>query len=199
MADTGWESKTAEDLRGASDRLFYEWQMLTGIAEAFEEGVDDQLTRKLLIEAGAIHSRNLVDFFYGEEQRERKKRRVRQDDMVAEHFFQEKGDWREARGELPSALEYDELVFYVDKQIVHLVYPQRERKGWDFTGIGNALQPALETFLGMIDEEQVGDRWKGLLERPEDSLDPGWGRLRNLIEAKGQSQKSGRSRNVQID
>ena len=176
------KERTAEELRGVSDRLFYEWQMLAGIAQAFEEGVDDQLIKNVLIESGAIHSRNLIDFFYGYEQ----KPRLRSDDMVAEDLFEEPGDWPEARGSLPDALEYDGLVFYVDKQVVHMVYPQRPKRIWDFTAIADGLQPTLEKFIGMVGHDGLGDRWKQLLEHREGSLGRRWEGLRHLIEAKVQ-------------
>ena len=189
MTDARREKRTSEELKAASDRLFYEWQMLDRIARVLEEGVDDQLIENVFIESGAVHSRNLADFFYGYEQKQqgKKKGRVRRDDMVAEDFFEEPGDWWEARGKLPDALGYDDLDFYVNKQVVHMVYPQRERKRWNFAKIADRLQPALETFIERLDEEQVGDRWKGLVERPEDSLVPRWQRLRSLIQAKVQS------------
>ena len=179
-----------EELKGASDRLFYEWRMLVGVEQALASHLlhDHLILRNALIEAGAIHSRNLVHFFYGYELwQEKKEGLVKPDDMVAEDFFHEEGGWREARGSRPDVLESEELVSYVHKQVAHMVYPQRDKKAWDFVKITDALQPALEMFVGMLDEEQMGDRWKGLLERPEGSVGPRWQRLRSLIQAKVQS------------
>ncbi|MFQ5945111.1 MAG: hypothetical protein ACE5NC_02545 [Anaerolineae bacterium] len=129
-----------------------------------------------------------MGFFYGYKPKlkpeKRKKGQVRPDDMVAEDFFQEPADWWRIRGDPPDALDYDALGVYVDKQVAHMVYPKRQKKDWDFIEIAQDLQPVLERFIEMLDEEQVGDRWRGLVELPENSVGPRWQRLRSLIQAK---------------
>lgn len=55
------------------------------------------------------------------------------------------------------------------------------RKIWDFTEITDAIQPALERFVGLVKPEYLGDRWWNLVN---DQKGYRWDELKNQIEAK---------------
>lgn len=175
------DQRTGEELQNKSDHLFYEWKMLTEIEQAYQaRRAANQFVQNLLIESFAIHGRNLVHFLYAYEG----KNPPRKNDAIAEDYFPSPGVWQKARPPMPDALQYNKFGFYADKQIAHMVYSEEPKKDWDFTPIANAIQPALEKFISMIGNDQLGDRWRDDLPRQTGRR---WDKLKELIQEKGSS------------
>jgi hypothetical protein len=174
--------RTEAELQLISNRLFYEWQMLTRSTQTLETIVDDQLLTNTLEESCAIHARALVKFLFAHQA----KNEPRLTDAIAEDFFSDPNEWHH---DLPPELGYEAFGIFADKQIAHIVYTDEQgdhpinqgHHKWNFTAITNAIQPAFEKFMSMVPKEKLGDRWADLIESQPG---PRWDRLRRLVRDK---------------
>jgi hypothetical protein len=134
--------RTKDELRGASNHLAYEIQMLRVVANSLASGIAGESSpmANVLIESFTIHARNLLYFRYADKPWE--------DDVIAEDFFASADDWRDARPQEPSVLS--NLRGRVGKEVAHLTYARlavtAETKGWAFLDIAAAFQAATEKF-----------------------------------------------------
>jgi hypothetical protein len=174
--------RSQEVLRTVSNRLFYEWQVLTSLAQALTTG--NQMLKNAFIESCAIHARALVKFLYAY----RGKNEPRIDDAIAEDYFSSPDEWQNNQPAIPRTLCYKSFGIFADKQIAHIVYTNEknesiigQKKNWDFTEVADSIQPALEKFVSMIQKEQLGDRWLTLLEN---QTGPRWDELKRQVSNK---------------
>src|SRR5258708_1576575 len=97
-----------------------------------------------LVEAFALHTRNLVDFFYTP---------ATGDDVVAQHFFRQPGAWATVRPPLSSTLKTAKQ--RANKEISHLTYGRlkvtAQTKPWLVGPITSALEAVLAVFLDRAD------------------------------------------------
>jgi len=109
------------------------------------------------LEAFAIHIRSLLDFFYLDREK------AKPDDVLAEHYFSEPGDWIRDRPEL-SKSKIKEIKTRVAKEVAHLTY-ERNRIAeiewdWPILEYKSVILDALEVFLQNVDNANLSDRWK---------------------------------------
>ena len=186
MVKPSRKPRSADELRTISNRLFYEWQMLTELAHALGTNVvNDKLVKNAFIESAAIHGRTLKKFLYADDGGN-----LQDTDAIAEDFFSNRrNEWYAARPERPSALEYNTFGIFADLQIAHLIYSDTKGKGiidqghkdWDFTEVADAIQPAIEKFISLVQREQLGDRWWKQLN---DQSGLRWDKIKRQIAAK---------------
>jgi hypothetical protein len=187
-----WELKVAitrpqpnvTELRKITDRLFYEWRMLTNplpelraLADKLPKTSADELLESAFVESCAVHARALVDFFYAYDGN----RRLRDDDAIANDFFPNLGIWKNACPTRSKELTRKAFKDFANRQIVHIVYDKRDKHEWYFEAIADALQPVIEKFISMVQAEQLGKRWRKELESRSG---PRWDGLKSLVAAK---------------
>jgi hypothetical protein len=153
------KQRSNQELCTITNRLFYEWQMLSISTEMLRSGAE-KIIGNALIESSAIHSRALVKFFFPFEG----KRPPRSTDAIADDFFITSDEWKNVCPKIPDELDYDTFGKYADKQIAHIIYSEEEKHQWNFTLIADTLQPILEKFVELLKPEQLGDRWSSQLK-----------------------------------
>jgi hypothetical protein len=105
-----------------------------------------------LIEAFALHSRVLLEFFYAETNPKFP------DDVRAEQYFPSAEAWRSVRPRL-SKEDYDGIRNRVGKEIAHLTYARQlvtpEDKPWPILWITDILDEAASAFVSGVDERHI--------------------------------------------
>jgi hypothetical protein len=100
--------------------------------------------RNALVEVFAVHTRNLIDFFYGTGKR---------DDVVAADFFSDKRRWQAIRPALTQRLRSAKK--RANKEMSHLTYSRLQvaanQKGWDATAITRDFDSVLQAFFERAD------------------------------------------------
>lgn len=147
--------RTDDELRAASDHLYYEIQMLRGTMALLATGTNGQsVLSNALIESFTIHARALMHFLYP-------LGRPQPSDVLAENFF-DAGDWMAMRPDEPAV--FGTARGRVNKEIAHLTYDRQlvtpELKGWDFVTLGNAILEIMQTFLRAMPQRLLGIRWQ---------------------------------------
>lgn len=149
--------RTQDELRRASDHLYYEIWMLNSLAQGLASGIfGEGVINNALLESFVIHARALLDFFYTDKPRHA-------DDVVAQDFFPTPEQWPKARPKKSQALK--KVHRRVAKEVAHLTYTRQEvapaAKGWPFMDIAQEINTAIDKFLGIIPEHLLGPRWDG--------------------------------------
>ena len=147
--------RTDDELKTASDHLYYEIQMLRGTMALLATGTTGQsVLSNALIESFTIHARALMDFLYPSG-------RPQSSDVLAEDFF-DAGGWMAIRPDEPAV--FGTARGRVNKEIAHLTYDRQlvtpELKGWDFVTLGNAILEIMQTFLRAMPQRLLGIRWQ---------------------------------------
>lgn len=105
-----------------------------------------------LIEAFALHSRVLLEFFYA------KPNPKFPDDVRAEQYFESPEAWYSMRPQV-SKEEYDGIRKRVGKEIAHLTYTRQliapEEKPWPISWISDVLDKATYAFVSGADESLI--------------------------------------------
>lgn len=166
------KERTITELCKITDRLFYEWDMLTISAQELQD-ITDKFLESVFIESGAIHSRAPVKFLYSSNSMS--------DDAIAEDFFINAKLWTDARSPMPADLTYENFVKFANRQIAHIVYTDEDKHQWNFTAIAEALQPTLEKFIESIRQDQLGERWFSLLDSQVGTY---WEKFKQLVNSK---------------
>jgi quinol monooxygenase YgiN len=166
------KQRTSTELRKITDRLFYEWQMLTNLTQALQT-VTDQSLENTFIESCAIHSRALVKFLYAP--------KSMPNDAIAEDLFSVSNIWTNARPTIHEDLTNENFVKFANKQIAHIIYSDEDKYKWNFIAIANAIQPALEKFIELIDKDQLGNRWSSNLNNQTGMH---WEKIKLLVNSK---------------
>lgn len=126
-----------------ADHLMYELAMLWGSSRLLGS-TSSKALNNTVVEAVALHARNLIDFFYTE---------PKQDDVAAIHFFSDPLVWPQVRPACPTILQ--EAKTRANKEISHLTYTRLlvtpEAKEWPVADIIRALDVALNAFCDHAD------------------------------------------------
>jgi len=156
--------RSEDELRGASDHLYYEIQMLQGTMKLLATGaIGQSLLSNALIESFTVHARALIHFLYPS-------KHPHPTDVLAEDFFKA-GEWEEKRPVEPEI--FIAVRGRVNKEIAHLTYDRQlvkpELKGWNFVTLGNSILEIMQVFIGAIPKQLLGSRWQQV--DPENSSD----------------------------
>lgn len=122
--------------------LKYEIRMFRDTCDSFNDWSKfNQFNKNLLIESLALHTRVLIDFFYGE--------RKYPDDIIAQDLLPNSVIWSNIRQKIPQILE--EAKTKTDKQAAHLSLLRLELKekgenGWKFDKISQEMKKIIEIF-----------------------------------------------------
>ena len=111
-----------------------------------------------LVEAFALHSRVLMEFFYA------KPNPKFPDDVRAEQYFVSPDEWHKLRPTL-SKEDYDGIRNRVGKEIAHLTYARQlvspEDKPWPISWMSSVLDEAASAFVSAVDEGLVHPLLRG--------------------------------------
>ena len=154
------KQRTQQELRDASDHLYYEIWMLTSLAKHMASGITGEgFINNAFLESFTIHARGLLYFLYDE--------KPKPDDVIADDFFPTSQKWKEARPEKTEVLE--KVHKRVGKEVAHLTYARQdvtpEMKKWPFLQIANDIKVSFNEFLRIVPEELLGLRWKNEKEQ----------------------------------
>jgi hypothetical protein len=183
--------KSVSDLRAGSNRVYYEYWMLHHLTDILNQKLlteNDQalanihfnpnstgiiqsasvldknrnVTNNALLEAFGIHVRALLDFFYGLEIFEKRKKYNRHpDDVFAEDFFDSTKHWRDIRPQIP--VDFNTIRRRVNKEIAHITFEgakvQPESKVWLFEENKRTIDSAYNIFRDQALKEWLGERW----------------------------------------
>jgi hypothetical protein len=136
------ETRTDEELRGASEHLAYEIEMFFAMARALGSGaLGVGPLANAALESFTIHARTLLHFFYAD--------KPQPDDVIAQDYFSDPQEWQEKRPSKTPLLET--LHRRVGKEVAHLTYVRlavtNEQKQWNFGQISNDITIVLNKFL----------------------------------------------------
>lgn len=152
--------RSQDELRQASNHLFYEIWMFQTLAQGMASGIAGEgAINNALLESFAIHVRALTGFCYSDN--------PRSDDIVAEDFFSDSNEWQTKRPEKTELL--DKAKKRADKEVAHLTYTRldvtSEQKNWEFLKIFNYLQVSIKIFLDNVPIELLGSNWEDTKRR----------------------------------
>lgn len=136
-------------LRKSAEHLYYEvlmfYQTLTALTKQ-----RNQIEVNILLDAFAIHTRNLFDFFYP-------KKNIRRDDMSVLDFVEKRRLFHQNKTRKKDLLF---IVRKADKQVAHLTYSRnrynQNNKGWAFIDIGNKMVKTLNSFYQSLPNNRKG-------------------------------------------
>jgi hypothetical protein len=149
-------SRSDNELRAASDHLYYEIQMLQGTMALLATGATGQsILSNALIESFTIHARVLLHFLYPAGSRQ-------SSDVLAEDFFDDVEHWLAIRPDEPEV--FGTARGRVNKEIALLTYDRQlvtpELKGWNFVSLGKEILKIVEIFRSAIPPRLLGQRWQ---------------------------------------
>ncbi len=147
--------RSEDELRAASEHLFYEWWMLQFTADQLLSGNHrDARLLNALLEALVIHYRSLLDFFYPGEH-------PRPDDMIAHDYFDEPKQWEQVRLEPPTTLTAERTRAH--KEIAHLTYARLDvtpdAKGWNHVQIRRHFEAIFAIFVHHVPTARLDSAW----------------------------------------
>ncbi len=181
---------TDDDLRKASDHLFYEIWMINRLFAIFSSGSTATLQSKPVSHTHTNSSSVIVQSTgilksSGNSAKEElqvinnaiiealaihlralldffylNKKRW-DDDVIAVHFFLDKKDWINARP-LKSKKEIKDIKDRVNKEIAHLTYYRQTvvNKSWSFQELVDDINNNVSIFCEITSDKLLGDRWK---------------------------------------
>jgi hypothetical protein len=178
---------TEDNLRKASDHLFYEIWMINRIALILESQSNSMPgttstaythtteTTVLLRSTGTfrvdveeddtrlIRNNALIEAF-GMHTRSLLDffyTNAEHDDVIASHFFSPPSIWENARP-FKSKEELKEIKDRINKEIAHLTYTRNDVKSklWPFKEIQTDLNKIVEVFLSRVSKNLLGSRWE---------------------------------------
>src|SRR5271157_886788 len=152
--------RAQDELRQASNHLFYEIWMFQTLAQGVTIGIAGEgPINNALLESFTIHVRALIGFFYSES--------PRNDHIVAEDFFQNPNDWMNKRPLKTELLEIAKK--RADREVAHLTYARiditPEEKQWEFLKIFNDLQIPIGVLLDNVSIDLLGSNWDEIKRR----------------------------------
>lgn len=148
-------SRSQEELKEASNHLYYEIWMFQTLSQAMALGIAGEgPINNSLLESFTIHVRALIGFFYSEN--------PRNDDIIAEDFFKNENDWHNIRPIKTEIL--DKAKRRADKEVAHLIYNRLEvtpeKKHWEFIKIFDDLQALVNIFIENVPIDSLGSNWE---------------------------------------
>ena len=146
---------TKYTLKKAAEHLFYEaWMFYQTLVLLTKP--QHQLEVNILLDAFAIHARNLFDFFYP-------KQHFKPDDMVVSDFVTKPKVFNAGK------TKKRDLVFVIrkaDKQVAHLTYARnrynQKTKPWPFVDIGRKMHKTLSAFYDALPDSYK--KWQYIIE-----------------------------------
>ncbi len=168
----GGQRRSREELRIASEWVFYEYWMVKGLCYLWNESgdfVEIALTRNAMIDSLLIHSRALVDFFY------RDSVKVHTDDVLAIQYLDDGRKWHEKHNGDPDW--FKDLRKRINRQVAHVTYTRvvGQREPWTIGAIFDleqGIDEVLVEFLGLVPEDLLGKRWNRFREERHLSKPP---------------------------
>jgi len=134
---------TRYKLRKATEHIYYEAWMFYQTLSLLKVS-RNPIGRNILLDAFAIHTRNLFDFFYP-------KKTNRHDDMSVNDYVSDSSYFKSNRTPKRDLLF---IVRKADKQVAHLTYIRnrynKKSKNWPFLRIGQRMHKNLEAFYFSI-------------------------------------------------
>ena len=149
------KARNLDELRGASNHLYYEVWMLSSLANGIASGIAGQgPIANALLESFVIHVRAVMDFLYAET--------AKPDDVVAEDFFDSPDQWTSIRPQLSETLSHAKR--RAGKEVAHLTYARLDvtpaTKPWKFVQIADDISSVMNAFLQNVSRGKLGSRWK---------------------------------------
>lgn len=148
MADRSIPSEYT--LKKASEHIYYEAWMLFETAAMLMQP-HSQRDTNILLDAFAVHTRNLFEFLYPKEGLARKKKQPKDSDILVTDYIVKKRYYRDNR---PSKKELEFVLRKANKQVSHLTYTRNRytanNKPWPFVQITNNIHQALVTFYAAL-------------------------------------------------
>ncbi|MCA1807047.1 MAG: hypothetical protein LC687_04250 [Actinobacteria bacterium] len=140
-----------EELRAASNHLYYEIWMLYSAAHRLPAATHGTVAHNALIESFAIHLRAVLDFLFPPQQ-------AYESDVLAVDFVTP----------LPYDTRISELLDRlrerVHTEVAHLTYGRQEvsieAKQWNLTEVLNAILPLARVFVDAVPSNLLGSRWQ---------------------------------------
>jgi hypothetical protein len=137
--------RTEEELKKASEDLFYEVWMFTNLARGMASGVfNDGVIKNALLESFCIHTRVPLDFLFAEKPRD--------DDIIAEDYFSSPEKWAVIKTTKSENLQH--IHHRVGKEVTHLTYARQlvtlKAKEWNFIDIANEINQVFDQFLALV-------------------------------------------------
>jgi hypothetical protein len=125
------------------EELNYEFWMFTETCERLNQCQNSEFERNLLLESLAIHSRLLIDFFYGD------KNPKYPNDLIAQDFLSDDVNWKKERP--PQTQLLIDAKYKADKQLAHLSrwrikIEQDGKRGWDWNAIKIDMKEIIKKF-----------------------------------------------------
>lgn len=146
---------TKHSLKKSTEHLYYEawmfYQTLIPLTQSRH-----QIEVNILLDAFAVHTRNLFDFFYP-------KQHYKSDDMLVTDFI------NKPRFFNANKTKKKDLIFIVrktDKQVAHLTYTRnrfnKKTKPWPFIEIGRKMHKTLSAFYDVLPKSYK--KWAHIIE-----------------------------------
>jgi len=146
---------TKYTLQKASEHIFYEvwmfYQTLTFLRKA-----QNLIERNILLDAFAVHTRNLFDFFYP-------KAKLKADDIIVSDYLPNLKNFNLKKTKKKNLLF---IVRKTDKQVAHLTYARnrynQKTKSWPFVDIGIKMYKTIDAFYSALPE--LYKKWRYMIE-----------------------------------
>ncbi len=147
--------RNKKELLRASEQLYYEFWMLTSVAQGLASGMAVRgWLQNALLESFIIHVRALLDFFYTND--------PKSDDIVALDYFSDKELWKTLRPTLSRTLRIAKK--RAGKEVAHLTYARLktspENKTWAFMDITTEVQAIVSIFLKNTPGSLLASQWE---------------------------------------
>jgi len=144
-------------LKKSTEHLLYEvWMFYQTLVLLTKP--QDVVSRNILLDAFAIHTRNMFDFFYP-----KKPNMLKKDDMIVNDFMIDK---RQFDHNKTSKRELFFIIRKADKQVAHLTYARNrysaKNKSWHFVLIGRKFNNTLCAFYDSLAVNQ--QKWKKIVD-----------------------------------
>lgn len=159
------KNRTNEELKKISKDLYYEYLMFCYSIQTLPKDFvrNDEKLKNSIIEVFAIHTRNLLMFFFDEKPRD--------DDVVANDFFPEYNEWNIIKEKNEDNDLIEKISKRVNKEVAHLTYKRlevkEEEKSWgNIINITSKLFNKLfNEFLSSVSNDKLGDNFLVLKEQ----------------------------------
>jgi hypothetical protein len=161
--------RSDEDLVAISEHLLYEIDLLYKTARVlatFGHAQDSKaiIIRNALLESFAIHTRNLIDFFYQD--------KPNSDQVIAQDFFDNGDLWVQQRPTKSQFLKKTSI--RVHKEVAHLSYDRlkvtSEKKEWKWINIAAEIGKVLKKFHELVPDSRVSNDFDKISFQPVDEV-----------------------------
>lgn len=149
------KKRCEEELRRASDSLWYEIWMLSTLTKGLESDITGQgVIHNALLESFSFHALSLYNFLYP--------RRPRQDEVIAGDFFSDPTEWNSIRPE--GSINLRKAAQGLGKEAENLTYGRRpikeEMKKISTSQIGSEIIFVCRLFINKVPQHLLGPRWE---------------------------------------